>query len=83
MREFLLPTEYCDVNHPDIQAVANDLRQETDRQTAIAVWCYISHIPYRFDFWSIKASETLHKGQGMCTNKANLQIALLLSLIHI
>lgn len=77
MKEFLRPTKYCDTAHPDVIAKASELTRSDARETAIATWCFVSHIPYRFDYWSTKASETLDKGYGMCTNKANLQIALL------
>lgn len=80
MKEFLLPTFYCDVLHPLVISQAFELQKKTPRDTAIAVWSFIAKIPYRFDFWNIKASETLAKRQGMCTNKANLQIALLRAL---
>lgn len=77
MEAYRKPTKYCDSDNPRITALAGELKREDERQTAIAIWRFISHIPYRFDFWNVKASETLGKFQGMCTNKANLQIALL------
>ncbi len=36
-----------------------------------------TQIPYGLDYCDVKASETLEKGWGMCTNKATLQIALM------
>lgn len=77
MKDFLLPTKYCDSTHPEVVNLAAKLARSTDKETAIAVWDFITLFDYRFDFWNVKASETLAKRQGMCTNKANLQIALL------
>lgn len=77
MIEFLQETKFCDITNPRVLQKANELLKDTEFDSAIAIWDYISSIPYRFDFWSVKASETLDKGYGMCTNKANLQIALL------
>jgi hypothetical protein len=34
-------------------------------------------MPYRFGPWQERASDTLRRGVGMCTTKANLQVALM------
>lgn len=77
MKDYLSATQYCDIHHPLVKAKAELLSRSSAKDTAIAIWDFISLIDYRFDFWNVKASETLEKKQGMCTNKANLQIALL------
>lgn len=77
LSEYLRQTMYCDCEHSEIRAKTRELEGKDETETAINVWNFISLIPYRFDFWNIKASETLAKWRGMCTNKANLQIAIL------
>jgi len=38
---------------------------------------FVQRIPYRFGTWQERASDTLARGVGMCTTKANLQVALM------
>jgi CRP-like cAMP-binding protein len=71
---------YCDFDHPSIQQVAKLLRGKDDWESAINIWEFVQSLPYRFGFWHIKASQTLELGFGMCTTKANLQVALLRAL---
>lgn len=91
---FLLPTTVCDSEHPRIMALARELIRphHTVQEAAHLIRAWIrSNIQYCLDDKTRKASETLRKGEGMCTNKANLQIALLraagvpagYSLVHI
>lgn len=80
MDEFLGPTVYCDTMHRSVIAKAHELSAGNLKESAVAIWDFVSDMPYRFDVWGVRASETLAKGYGMCTNKANLQIALLRSL---
>lgn len=77
LSEYLEETRYCDHQNLEIKAKARELKGNNATQTAINVWKFISLVPYRFDFWNVKAAETLNKRYGMCTNKANLQIAIL------
>ncbi|MDO8507572.1 MAG: transglutaminase family protein [bacterium] len=77
LSEYLEKTRYCDCQNPEIKAKARELEGKDETKTAVNVWKFISYVPYRFDFWNVKASETLDKRYGMCTNKANLQIAIL------
>ena len=67
---------YCYFDHPSIQQVAKLLRGKDDWESAINIWEFVQSLPYRFGFWHIKASQTLELGFGMCTTKANLQVAL-------
>jgi len=80
IENFLRETKYCDYSHPLIQATALKITKKIkgDKERAIALFNYVrDNFPYTFDYWGIKASETLKKGYGMCTNKNNLFIALL------
>jgi hypothetical protein len=85
LEEYLQPTKYCDSSHPAIIQIASDLATDpvypcwptSDREYARLVYASIREIPYAFDLWQRKASDTLALGKGMCFNKANLQVALL------
>ncbi|MHA7878468.1 MAG: transglutaminase-like domain-containing protein [Saccharospirillum sp.] len=69
-------TELCDHQHPAIQSCAHSLKGRTDADTARNIFYFVQAIPYRFGTWQETASTTLAKGVGMCTTKANLQVAL-------
>ncbi|NEP45083.1 MAG: transglutaminase family protein [Okeania sp. SIO2G4] len=73
-------TNHCDFDHPSIRYVANLLKGKDDWESAINIWDYVRTMPYRFGFWFVKASQTFEFGFGMCTTKANLQVALLRAL---
>lgn len=77
LSEYLEKTKYCDHQDLAIKVKARELKGKDETETAVNVWKFISLVPYRFDFWNVRASETLNKRYGMCTNKANLQIAVL------
>lgn len=69
-------TTLCDYQHPAIQKCANELKGKTPADTARNIFYFVQAIPYRFGTWQETASTTLAKGVGMCTTKANLQVAL-------
>lgn len=71
------PQTLCDVDHPLIRHHAQRLCGPTEAQTAEAVYHFVQRMPYRFGAWQERASDTLVRGVGMCTTKANLQAALL------
>lgn len=73
-------TLLCDIEHPAIQQLAQRLRRDTPAATAEAVFFAVQRMPYRFGLWQETASRTLARGSGMCTTKANLQVALLRAL---
>ncbi len=73
-------TTLCDLEHPAIQSLASQLRRDTPSASAEAVFHAVQRMPYRFGLWQEKASRTLARGSGMCTTKANLQVALLRAL---
>jgi transglutaminase-like putative cysteine protease len=71
------PTTLCDIDHPEITRRARRLRRATPASTAEAILQYVQPLPYRFGPWQERASDTLARGVGMCTTKANLQVALM------
>ena len=73
-------TTLCDLEHPAIQSLAAQLRRDTPSASAEAVFHTVQRMPYRFGLWQETASRTLARGSGMCTTKANLQVALLRAL---
>jgi len=73
------PETLCDVDHPEIRRHAVRLRRTTAAGTAAAIMLFIQAMPYRFGTWQERASDTLARGNGMCTTKANLQVALMRS----
>lgn len=80
MQQWLAATRYCDWQAPPVWALARRLawRLADPWRRARVIWLYVrDEIPYRFDYWHLRASDTLRRGGGMCTNKANLQVALL------
>ena len=79
---FLKETTYCNCNNPIIKDFAIKLcyKYSNEKDKAVMLFNYVrDNIPYKFDYWNLKASDTLKKGYGMCTNKNNLLIALLRS----
>lgn len=71
------PTTLCDSDHPDIRRRAARLRRASPVSTAEAIMQYVHTLPYRFGTWQERASDTMARGVGMCTTKANLQVALM------
>ncbi|MDI6602874.1 MAG: transglutaminase family protein [Patescibacteria group bacterium] len=77
---FLQPTKYCDSNNQEIKQIARKIaslyKNKKEKVKALFYWVK-DQIKFEFGHWGIKASETLRRKRGMCTNKANLLIALL------
>lgn len=71
------PETLCDFDHPEIRRRAARLRRTTPAGTAAAIFHFVQAMPYRFGAWQERASDTLARGIGMCTTKANLQVALM------
>ena len=71
------PETLCDMDHPAIRRRVARLLRPTDEATAQAIFSYVQSLPYRFGTWQERASDTLARGSGMCTTKANLQVALM------
>ncbi|SDW22884.1 transglutaminase-like domain-containing protein [Roseicitreum antarcticum] len=76
--DFIIPEadSVCDHTHPTIRRQAVRLRRATQVGTAKAIFDFVQAMPYRFGHWQERASDTLAKGYGMCSTKANLQVAL-------
>jgi len=78
--DFLSATKYCDLENPEILNQTNRLISSNDSHIAnsIRIFNWVrDEVKYAFDYWNVKASETLKKMRGICANKANLQIAML------
>jgi transglutaminase-like putative cysteine protease len=79
--EFLTGTKYCDVGNVEIKRKAREIlssRECSDVDSAVRIFNWVrDEVKYAFDFWNVKASETMRKMSGMCANKANLQVAML------
>jgi len=71
------PETLSDVDHPQIRRMAARLRRTSEAATADAVFRFVQAMPYRFGNWQERASDTLARGNGMCTTKANLQVTLM------
>lgn len=79
--EFLAPTTVIDADHPDISALAHALSGPNPAETVRAVFTYVrDRISHPADTGSstvtVKASETLRAGEGICHNQAALLVAL-------
>jgi transglutaminase-like putative cysteine protease len=77
---FLKATRYCDSENREIKAIAKKITKpyKDKKEKAKALFHWVKDkIKFEFGYWGIKASDVLQKKRGMCTNKANLLIALL------
>jgi transglutaminase-like putative cysteine protease len=80
MEDTLIPSRYCDCSHPDIKAVATDLKRGEENPLIVATRTFYfvrDKCLFGFDLFNRKASETLQRGYGACWNKSLLLIALL------
>ncbi len=80
LNEFLQETRYCDCSEPIIKSLAHELTKHcsSDTEKAVVLFEYVrDNILYGFGEWGKKASTILAERKGMCTNSANLLIALL------
>lgn len=78
--EFLAPTRYCDSQAVTVRALCDHLTGDagSEREAAVRLYRFVrDEIPYAFGPWGVRASQTLARGTGTCTNKANLLVALL------
>jgi len=79
---YLQPSELCDFDRSfEIRAKAKELTEDchTRNQKFQRLFDYVKELPYGLEDWDVTASETLSKGWGMCSGKANLLVALLRS----
>jgi len=80
LRLFLLGSAVCDCDHPAVVALSRALvgRCSSVAEAAASVRAWVrEHVVYTLQDKSDRASDTLAKREGMCTNKANLQVAIL------
>ena len=80
IEEFLQETIFCDFKHPLIQNTISAIVRvdDSDREKAIKFFYWVrDNILYSVGRWKKKASETLKKKEGTCTNAANLLVAFL------
>ena len=80
---FLEPTHFCNSKNPQIRALAEKITEDysTEQEKARELFSWVrDHILYRVGKWQNSALDTLVEGEGTCTNKANLLVALLRSI---
>ena len=78
--ELMAPTRYCDSEAREIGELAVALTggAGSEREAAARLFRYVrDDVSYAFGPWGVRASETLGRREGNCTNKANLLVALL------
>ena len=79
LSEYLEPTRLCDFDKaPEIGDTAGRLTEKLvgRRQKFNSLYQFVKEFPYGLEDWDVKASETLHKGWGMCSGKTNLLVAM-------
>lgn len=78
--EWLGATEFCDHEHPRIRALAAVLTRGAcdSREAARALFYWVrDNVRYTVGLQAERASETVQRRQGACSNKANAFVALL------
>lgn len=81
-KQFLEPSAFCDCDNADIKNATKKLAKisETDREAAVQIFYFVRD-KLKFAYSSLgKASNTLKRGYGTCSSKANVQVALLRSI---
>lgn len=81
--DYLKSSELCDFERCEaIRAKAAELTRDcgSDKERFQRLFHFVKEIPYGLEDWDVAASETLAKGWGMCSGKANLLVAMLRSL---
>ncbi len=82
MDKYLKETTFCNFSNQNITKIAKDFKEKCHDKKDLAVELFYfvrDNIKYSLGFWNKKASETLRRKTGTCTNSANLMIALLRS----
>lgn len=80
VKDFLVGTKYCDSDNEVIRTTTSLLTDgiTDEREKAVKIFDYVRDtVLYCFGPWNTRASETLMRRRGMCTNKNNLFIAML------
>lgn len=79
MDEYLKETVFCDFSDSSIVEVAEKFKSKhkNKKDLAVALFNFVrDEIHYSLGFWKKRASETLQKKTGTCTNSSNLLVAL-------
>ena len=77
---YLEETIFCDYKNPAVRTLAEevDAAGKTPAEVAKAAFLLVREkIIFGFDLWQVKASATVQKGYGMCSNKALVLVAVL------
>jgi hypothetical protein len=79
--DFLRPTAFCDSESPVVAKAARNILRGAGRTSSTAAstlfhWVR-DNVAYGLGLWSEPASDTLRRGFGSCSNKANALVALL------
>lgn len=78
MTDDLKATEYCDIHHPSIQALASANNTGYPVETARKLFYYVrDRIVTGYDLYAVRASRILEQGYGICWGKSLLLTALL------
>lgn len=78
---FLKSSAFCDCDDAEVKSAAKELTKgaKSDREKAVRIFYFVRD-KLRFAYPSLgKASDTLRRGYGTCSSKANVQVALLRS----
>lgn len=81
-KQFLKSSAFCDCDNAEVNSAAKELTKGTknDRETAVRIFYFVRE-ELKFAYPSLgKASDTLRRGYGTCSSKANVQVALLRSI---
>jgi transglutaminase-like putative cysteine protease len=77
---YLEETAFCDYGNPAVRSLAQgvDAAGKSPEEVAKAAFLLVREkIVFGFDLWQVKASATVQKGYGMCSNKALVLAAVL------
>ncbi len=80
MDEYLKSTELCDSDNQEIREKVRELIKDakTPKEASVRIFFFVrDQIIYSLDSYDVRASDTLKKRIGLCSNKTNLQVALL------
>ena len=77
---YLGETVFCDYRNPAVRSLAEEVPAEGKSHEELAKAAFLllrDKIAFGFDLWQVKASATVRKGYGMCSNKALAFVAVL------
>lgn len=79
LQAFLAPTPMCDADNAAVRRMAAEVTRgaRTQREAAVALFYWVrDNITYTMGDWNWRASETLARRSGTCSNKGNLMVAM-------